>query len=133
MKRALAIFTLLFALAALPVFADQTVLTATIPFEFVVKGQVYAPGAYELIRTNITNAWLLRTGERQHCTAFIVVVEDYPKNAQPKLVFHRYGKDAFLAQIWSPSLGVSLPPSRQEAAIRASVGRPVVVALLLKR
>lgn len=133
MKCTFMLLPFVLALAVLPLFATEQFQATTIPFDFAVNGQVYPAGDYELVRTNVTGVWFLRSGDLRHRNVFIVNIEDYPRNAQPKLVFHRYGKHAFLRQIWSRSLAVSLLPSRQEAAIRASVGRPVVVALLVKQ
>ncbi len=132
MKRALTILSLLFALAALPVFAGPNNLETTIPFDFAVKDQVFAAGEYEVYRM-IPGTWAVRTGAGKHLALFNVVQQDYLDKSQAKLVFHRYGKQYFLAQIWSHSQAVSIPASRQELQIRASVGRPVLVALLLKR
>ncbi len=133
MKRALTTLTLLFALAALPVFASGQDLAATIPFDFTLKGKVFDAGKYELARLSNVGAWAISDGERNLQLVFQTVMEDYPRHAQPKMVFHRYGKHYFLTQLWTASLGVSIPQSREEAQIRASKGRPVVVALLMKR
>lgn len=133
MKRALTILSLLFALAAVPAFAQQEILSAKIPFGFAVKGQALAAGEYEVNRVAATGSWVIRSADRPQGVFFITTPEAYTANAQPKLVFHRYGDRYFLAQVWTPSLSVSLPESRQELQIRAAVGRPVVVALLIKR
>lgn len=132
MKRTLTILCLLFALAALPALAQQNKLSATIPFDFALKGKIFTAGAYDVAPVNSAGTWAVSSGDRKQNIAFNVVMEDYPRDAQPKLVFHRYGNRYFLAQIWTPSLGMSVPESREELQIRASVGRPVLVALLIK-
>lgn len=133
MKRTLTILSLLFALAALPVFAQRNILSATIPFDFAVKGKAFTAGAYYVVQLNPAGAWAVQSTDRKQQIIFQVVMEDYPRDAQPKLVFHRYGNHYFLAQVWTPTLGMSLPASSEELQIRASVGRPVLVALLIKR
>lgn len=133
MKRALTLLSLVLALAALPVLASAQEISANIPFAFTVRGKQFDAGRYDLSRLSAIGAWTLRDSNRNYQLIFQTVMEDYPRDAQPKLMFHRYGEEYFLTQIWTQSLGVSVPESRQEAQVRARVGRPVVVALLMKR
>jgi hypothetical protein len=40
-----------------------------------------------------------------------------PGNA-PKLVFHRYGSEYILSEVWTGSIGRKLPTSRQERELK---------------
>lgn len=129
MKRALCLFSILFALAVLPVLAQDHLLNVAIPFDFTVRGKVMPAGEYLVARLTPSGAWMLKSNEGAGGITFLVSVENYGLREQPKLLFRRYGGENFLAQISTGSIAVSLPVSKQEATVRAYAGRPVHVTL----
>jgi hypothetical protein len=110
MKRALCLFSILFALAVLPALAQDHLLNATIPFEFTVKGKVLPAGNYMVGRATPSGAWMIKSEAGAGGVLFVVVTQDYGQREQPKLLFR--------------------PVSKQEAIIRAHAGRPVHVTLV---
>lgn len=133
MKRSITLLSLVLALIMLPLMAADQYQASTIPFDFVVRGITLPAGEYETQRLVPAGIWMIRSMSDNAKAAFSANLEDYPRNSEPRLVFHRYGKTYFLSQIWTNSLGVTLPESRQELQLRARVGAPVVVAVLMKR
>lgn len=130
MKRALCLFSILFALAVLPALAQDHLLNATIPFEFTVNGKVLPAGDYMVGRATPSGAWMLKSEAGAGGVVFVVINEAYSQREQPKLLFRRYGGENFLSQICTGSIAVALPVSKQEATIRAHAGRPVHVTLV---
>lgn len=130
MKRALCLFSILFALAVLPALAQDHLLTVAIPFDFTVHGKLMPAGDYQVGRITPSGAWMIRSEEGAGGVIFVAIPESYGPREQPKLLFRRYEGDNFLAQVCTGNLAVSLPVSKQEATIRAHYGRPVHVALI---
>jgi hypothetical protein len=130
MKRALCLFSILFALAVLPALAQQHELLAAIPFDFTVRGKLMPAGDYQVAKVTPSGAWMLKSQAGAGGVIFVAIVEDYGPREQPKLLFRRYGGENFLAQICTGSIAVSVPVSKQEAIIRAHAGRPVHVSLV---
>jgi len=133
MKRALVILPILFALAILPAFAQNQMIAVNIPFDFSVRNQVLPAGEYTISEVTATGGWIVRSVENNKAAVFVVLPHDYTRAAQPKLVFHRYGRDNFLTQIWTSNRAVALPQSKREMIVLAKAGRPVTVSLLIKR
>lgn len=130
MKRALCLFSILFALAVLPALAQDHILNAAIPFDFTVGGKLMPAGDYLVARVTPSGAWMLKSQAKAGGVLFVAMTEDYGQREQPKLLFRRYGGENFLAQICTGSIAVALPVSKQEATIRAHAGRPVHVSLV---
>ena len=87
-----------------------------IPFEFVVADQTLPAGEYRVNRS-IGNALKISTGD---AAAFRLTNEIEPsKDRRARLVFHRYGNQYFLAEVWTGAgeAGRQLLKSRQERAI----------------
>jgi hypothetical protein len=116
-KRVSQIISLGIALAALPaVQAQDHSMKANVPFDFYVGDKAMPQGAYRVDATsNRVIAWV--QGMDQDATKAIVTanITDMTRPG-PKLVFHRYGEDYFLAEIWTgeTSIGQYLPRSRRE-------------------
>ncbi|MBA3442940.1 MAG: hypothetical protein H0T92_24105 [Pyrinomonadaceae bacterium] len=134
-KQALRIFTTVafFAvLAAAPAYAQsgsRIVGRATIPFDFVIKNEKAASGQYTVERINSssgTTVLLLRSADGRGIEMFMpMTVQAGESVDRGKLVFHRYGDQYFLYQIWQSGdqLGHELPKSRRERVLRQEVAR----------
>jgi hypothetical protein len=85
-------------------------IRASVPFSFTVKGKVLPAGTYNVSNNN--NALLIRgfgggtvtMGNRAESS----------KSSSPKLVFHRYGDEYILREVWMGSSGYQLPQTSRE-------------------
>jgi hypothetical protein len=111
-KQMLKTFTMLtllvgLALAAAVVSADgqmtTAIVTADIPFDFVVADKTLPAGKYRVSPiTQGSNA--LKIGTRDGKSAAIRLSNLIPERREKrtaKMVFHRYGQKYFLAEVWS--------------------------------
>lgn len=93
---------------------------ANIPFEFVVGDKTLPAGKYFVTATNAAGDALMIQGADNGKAAIRLSVRTEPdrKNTHARLVFHRYGQNYFLAEVWSgESTGRQIVKSRQERAI----------------
>lgn len=121
----IALAVLLMATAA---HAQQTIVTATVPFNFVVGDRAHPAGDYSFknngVVLTITNAEKM-VGEMilsQAC-------ESATPSAETKLVFDRMGGVYFLRQIWvaANSDGRELPRSHTETRLAQNHEAPELV------
>ena len=118
---AFAIATLLITLSAGSSFAhgSEFGLRANIPFDFVIGTKTLPQGTYtvKFLETS-PNVLVIRgqdNNEGAIALSITVSAEDIEDNS-PKLIFHRYGNEYFLSQVWSGAglAGKELPKSQQE-------------------
>lgn len=87
-------------LAATPSHA-QALLKADVPFSFSAGYGVLPAGEYNIARSGLGQVVLLSNG-RRGVELMIPQTADWRDNVStPKLVFHRYGDEYFLAEIWT--------------------------------
>lgn len=150
-KQTLQIFTSVafFAvLAAMPVCAQSNrriVGKANIPFDFVIKNEKAASGQYTVENVSQNSGipvLLLRSADGRGIEMFMPITVQASASAdQGKLVFHRYGDQYFLYQVWQAgnNLGHELRKSRRERTLQresaetASRRQHVVIALRRER
>jgi hypothetical protein len=111
-------FLVLAALAP-SVSAQATELRCTIPFSFVVNSRILPPGDYRVsdvgqgvlyVRDLVHGAFALNTR---------VDEENAAADSRPRLVFHRYGEDYVLREVWMGATeGRELPEPRRERELR---------------
>jgi len=120
-KQALKVFSLLSLSVMLAVVAVSATPTgsikAHIPFDFSVGNKTLPAGAYTVAPLTTPGALLIRHEDGR--TAAMVITSGMPaqqEQGQTKLVFHRYGDQYFLAQVWTAgdSDGRELRQSRTE-------------------
>jgi hypothetical protein len=135
MKKQLVSLVGLGLLLATALASAQTVnLKAQIPFNFVVAGRELPSGEYTL-RSLEGNSAISMRGADQKPTLFLANrCASVAPSAKTKLVFHRYGAEYFLSQIWMEGnkAGSELPKSAREieAAENNTVQSVVVLAEL---
>jgi hypothetical protein len=112
----------------------QQLVRANIPFEFTVGNNTLPPGEYEILQPaeTIRDLRLIRRTDGSAGMMVLTIAADrQSSNAQAELIFHRYGHEFFLSQIWTPAgTGQNLYQSRREKEL-ASGETPKEVALLL--
>lgn len=89
------------SLAAVPVYG-QVLFEGNVPFDFCVSGGVLPAGEYSIHRIGWSNEALsLSSGVRWVEIMMPLTTESRTDFETPKLVFHRYGNEYFLAEIWT--------------------------------
>jgi hypothetical protein len=139
MKRSVfvALMTLIVACSiAVPVVnAQQTIMTANVPFAFSIGDKQLPAGAYAV--REVGRATLVQSKDAVHSVMSIYNYAGPSKADSTKMVFHKVGDHYFLAQIWTSARGEGLevPESKREKELRASNSGPrggfetVIVAL----
>ncbi|HUJ94208.1 MAG TPA: hypothetical protein VLW84_03010 [Terriglobales bacterium] len=108
-------------LAATSAFSQTVVSKAKIPFDFIVAGKTLPAGEYAIQKLELAESTLaIRSSDlRTQMMAQSNRCEALNAPSEGKLVFHKYGEQYFLAQIWSagnPS-GRELPKSQREVEV----------------
>jgi len=102
--------------------AQQTKMTATVPFDFVVGDRAYPAGDYSL-RTVTDNGTVIRIGNMQEIGGGANVLSNTCTSVEPskttKLVFRRMGDYYFLYQVWTAgnTSGREFPRGRTEVRL----------------
>jgi hypothetical protein len=114
----------LISIAALGVSAKaqtlQNQVKANIPFDFTVAGKKFAAGHYSIVRASQTSGDLVLkiSSLDEHSIVFPVTssVERLTAREKSTLVFHRYGDEYFLVQLWpaGATTGRAFVKSRRE-------------------
>jgi hypothetical protein len=105
-------------LTAVTASAQQSKVTATVPFNFVAGDRVYPAGDYAF--TNNGNVLQIKKAE---AAAGVMTLSQACESLNPsentKLVFHRMGGYYILRQIWvaGRSIGRELPRSQTEVRL----------------
>ena len=120
-KQLLALVGLGLLLATASASAQTVPLKLNIPFNFIVNKAALPAGEYTVQSLGSSNtAILLRSTDRQIAKIFLPnTCASSEASTANKLVFHRYGSEYFLAQIWRAGYeqGKELPESSREAEL----------------
>src|SRR5215471_11828924 len=129
MKSARTLITICLLFTAATLFAQtesQRLMKVNIPFAFSAENHSLPEGEY-LVR--------IVTADGKH-TAIVNTLPNYAKSPSEssRLVFHRYGNEYFLAQVWTAGQNVARNPmsSKRAMALASSGEKPetkVVIAL----
>ena len=126
------------AVLAVPLCAQTISVRADIPFQFVVRNQVMPAGQYTVTGGGSSSTLVLRNASSKN-NVFVMTyaVEGSEAKGGHQLVFHRYGNQYFLSQVFgsADAAGRQLIESRteRELAKTASVRETETVTLLAKR
>jgi hypothetical protein len=111
----------------------RTWIIANVPFDFVVRNQHFAAGAYSVTVSRAQGTLLIR-GEDNGSATFALsnAAQRGRTETQPTLVFNRYGDHYFLSQVWAygSDSGRELTRSKMEEELASKTGKPEIVALL---
>ncbi len=122
-------------LAAFSLSAQATPqkLIVEVPFAFTAGSATFQAGQYTVTLGVVPSIIALRPADGQAVAMIVNAVETMsaPQNAQ--LVFHRYGHDYFLSQVWTSGAnrGRQIPKGAREREIASTVtpaGREVLLA-----
>jgi hypothetical protein len=107
MKTRVLLMSGLFALsmiAAGEVAQAQQIMQVDIPFDFVAGGTTLPAGEYRVARLNgYSDVLVLRDQDDPRASIMIptFTTEGRQSKSRPTLVFHHYGDQYFLSQVWS--------------------------------
>ena len=97
-------------------------LRANIPFDFKVGDKIFSAGQYSVNRVQQDDSVIKVSSLEGKASTFRSTIPVTIANARNKaiLVFHRYGDQYYLAQVWpaGASTGRSLPVSRSERDLK---------------
>ena len=137
MKRNLIVALTLVALSILTASTSfaQDKEKADVPFEFQI-GKTSLPAGTYIVSKIADHSLVIRNREKTSKAALSNYSASDSKSESPKMVFHKYGNNYFLAEIWAAdgSAGMQLPESKREKELQASNWGPadqelVVVAM----
>jgi hypothetical protein len=116
------------ALAAVAaVHAQDKTLNANVPFSFYMGSSPMPQGAYR-VREASTGAvvWLNSMHSNANEAATTLAINGKKETEPARLIFHRYGEDYFLAEIWTgdTSVGRVLARSPREKELAQSGAAP---------
>jgi hypothetical protein len=86
-------------LAVVPARGEAAQLVATIPFSFAVGDRTLPPGDYRVVTGTASGIIVLRGA-----TGYAIAMTSprYESDeVEPKLVFHKYGDNYFLREVWT--------------------------------
>ena len=124
-------------LATASAYAQTGVVKASVPFNFIVNKTQLPAGEYKIQALGIAaSAMAIQSPDGKVIKAFLPVeCTSLQTPKKTKLVFHRYGAQYFLAQIWKTgnNRGQELPMSGLETEIaREHPAQSVVVVATLR-
>jgi len=123
---AIAMMSLLLALATVSTHAQSTNSIVTVPFDFKVAGKTLPAGEYIVRRsTQDSTEGLLIQRTDSRASAFVLTksVQAGAKQEASKLVFHRYGNQYFLSQVWTLGYGRELFMSGKERSLERGLAK----------
>lgn len=122
-KNLIAVLTLGLLLAA-PALAQTASMKVNVPFDFIVNGKTLPAGEYRVdgLSTSTSTIAIRNTEQSAKLMTLTNGCESTEAAEASKLVFHRYGGQYFLAQVWSAgsSEGRELPRSRAEREVASN-------------
>jgi len=142
MKTARTLIAICLLLTAATGFAQtesQRLMKVNVPFAFGVDGHSLPAGEYLVLTVTPERSIRIASVDGKH-SAIVNTLPNYAKEPSPnsRLVFHKYGDEYFLYQIWTVGQNVARNPlsSKEAMEIASSGGRPqtiLVVALADRR
>lgn len=124
MKNNLLRMTIGVALAAAAASAQSSIpLKADVPFDFVIANQTLPAGHYTVAEGPASGTVMIRSTEGSG-SVFAMSNRIYVSSGRRecRLVFHRYGNNYFLSEVWgADNDGHQLPPSSEERKLAAGI------------
>src|SRR5689334_2409192 len=112
------------ALAASAKAQGGSGLRANIPFDFTVAGKSFAAGHYSITRASQTSGDLVlevnSLDENSRALPITSRLQTLKPRDQSVVIFHRYGEEYFLAQVWAAgsTTGRAFARSRRERQLQ---------------
>jgi hypothetical protein len=107
-------------IVGVPFVQAQSRVQADVPFAFRLNDKAMPAGNYQIIALDdqVLEAWNLDARRGQLLLKQISVQSSQPKS--PRLVFHKYGEQYFLSEIWygDSRYGIALAESKLEKEVK---------------
>ena len=121
-----------------PLSAQTMRFKANIPFEFVAGTRTLPAGDYVIDTTpaqSVVRVWNENTHDSFAILSNSVSEPFVSSNPEAKLIFHRYGNQYFLSQVWDGynDVGRKIPMGNSERALSAMSRTPATLVLLARR
>src|SRR5258706_3417535 len=132
--RRFTVLSFLLMLTAVTVSAQsERIRVINIPFSFIVGQQSLPADEYTLEpnRKDSDNVWLVQSKEGHASALFTTnTVRASETQEESRLIFHRYGGQYFLSQIWTPGGNTGrelLMPSLESQLAKSSIERQTTI------
>lgn len=106
---------------------NRPLMKVNIPFSFIVNNQTLPAGQYYVTDVVLERTIALTTADRKH-TFMVNDLPNYAGSPSPdsRLVFHKYGNEYVLAQVWCKGDNVARNPivSKRTMELARSGSRP---------
>jgi len=126
MKRIHTLTTIVLLLTALSFYLqaqERPLLTATVPFAFGVANVNLPAGNYTVSILPPYNMIQVQSADgRKVATITAIPSQKSANSTQAKLVFHRFGNEYFLAQVWTAGQNVARNPLSSKRAMEIATG-----------
>ena len=138
-KQALTMLNVLLMLTALSISVQsQQRVVINIPFNFIVGQKTLPAGEYgfKRIKKDSETVWLVQSRDCRTSILFMTIpVRAAAMQEETKLIFHRYGGQYFLSQIWTPgdNTGRELLKPRLERELAKNPAEQRTIALIARR
>ena len=137
MKSARTLITIALLFTAVGLFAQTTpsqrLMTVNIPFAFGVEGHSLPAGEYLVLTVTPERSIRIASADGKH-SAVVNTLPNYASapSENSRLVFHKYGDEYFLAQVWAAGQNVARNPlsSKRAMEIASSGGKPQTFTVL---
>lgn len=97
-----------------------------IPFDFMVGGKQLQAGKYTVERLNVNGTLIIRATDNSAAANFNVVNVTDKGDKGARLVFHRYGNQHFLAQVYDGTSGEGQALAKSKAEREAAKKRDII-------
>src|SRR5258707_12795910 len=132
--RRFTVLSFLLMLIAVAVSAQsERIRVINIPFSFIVGQKTLPAGEYTLEpnRKDSDNVWLVQSKEGHASALFTTnTVRASETQEESRLIFHRYGGQYFLSQIWTPGGNTGrqlLMPRLESQLAKSSIERQTTI------
>jgi len=126
MKSARTLITICLLFTAATLFAQtesQRLMKVNIPFAFSAENHSLPEGEYLVLTVIPERSIRIVSADGKH-TAIVNTLPNYAKSPSEssRLVFHRYGNEYFLAQVWTAGQNVARNPLSSKRAMEIATG-----------
>jgi hypothetical protein len=126
MKSARALITIYLLFTTATLFAQtesQRLMKVNVPFAFGVEDHSLPAGEYTIFTVTPERSIRIVSADRKH-SAVINTLPNYANEPSTKcrLVFHKYGDEYFLAQVWTAGQNVARNPLSGKKAMELASG-----------
>jgi len=138
MKSARTLITIALLFTAVSLFAQTTpsqrLMTVNVPFAFSIENHSLPEGKYTIFTVTPERSIRIVSSDGKH-SAVVNTLPNYANSPSEnsRLVFHRYGDEYFLTQVWTAGQNVARNPLSTKRAMEiasSSGGKPQTFTVL---